>query len=484
MKQSSIAVMVLSLAALLLVIGAAWSARRLHSASDFFVGSRRSDVWVTALSYTANAMPPWLLLVVSGSAFAWGLSAIWVWAALVLGFLLNWFFVALRLRAAAASDNALSVLQILSFDAGDRLQLLIRCSASLILLVALMLLAAAQLHAAAGLAAATVGISATTLTIWAGVALTLYVLIGGYPAASMSDVGTVLIMLMIALFLPVPAVLAADGTAQLKIGFAALGPEANDWFAGRTGVVALAFALGVSAMGFALAGQPHALGRFMAARDVRTLQQARWISLGCVVVMPWMMLLCGWCAKVLYEGLNDPGLAIFAIGNRTLPPWLATLVATLAISALVASMGGPLLAAAASLALDLRSISQRASLAWAHIALLFCAVGTLLLALYAREGFLSQSMLALNMMGSSIGPLLLVRLGGKRVRPGSTLGAMWSGALLTLIFHLLPDAPGDFLERVVPFVAALGIALTGGQRRRNPDRADRNQQTVHDRVPI
>jgi sodium/proline symporter len=64
------------------------------------------------------------------------------------------------------------------------------------------------------------------------------------------------------------------------------------------------------------------------------------------------------------------------------------------------------------------------------------------------------------------------------------LGAIWSGFALTTLFHLLPDAPGDFMERVLPFIAALGIALSGGERRRNPDRADRSQETVHDRVPI
>lgn len=484
MKQASVAILVMSLAGLLLLWGAARAVRRVHSASDFFNGGRRGHAWSIALGHTANAMPPWLLLIVSSSAFAWGLSAIWLWAGLVLGFVLNWFFVALRLRAAAAAEHALSVLQILSFDAGERLQGPIRLSASAIVLVALLLLAAAQLHAAAMLAAQ-VGIVGGAVVVCVGIGVMVHVLIGGYPAASRSEAATLLIMLAIALFLPVPAVLAADGTAQLGIGFAALGPEANDWFAGRTGVVALAFALGVSATGFALAGQPHALARFMAARDARTLQQARWISLVCVLIVPWMMLLCGWCAKVLYTGLNDPSQALFAIGNRTLPPWLAAVVIALAICALLASMGGPLLSAAASLTLDLRSMQQRRpSLALAHIALLVCAGLTLMLALYAEEAYLERSMLAFGLMGSTLGPLLLVRLGGKRVRPGSTLGALWSGALLTVVFHALPDAPGDFLERVVPFVAALGIALTGGERRRNPDRADRHEQTMHDRVPI
>jgi hypothetical protein len=77
-----------------------------------------------------------------------------------------------------------------------------------------------------------------------------------------------------------------------------------------------------------------------------------------------------------------------------------------------------------------------------------------------------------------------VRLAGKRVRPGSTLGAMWAGFLLTVLFYLLPDSPGDLFERVMPFLASLGIALTGGERRRDPDRADRVETTVHDRAAI
>ena len=112
------------------------------------------------------------------------------------------------------------------------------------------------------------------------------------------------------------------------------------------------------------------------------------------------------------------------------------------------------------------------------------AVLIVLSTLWAPSTVFEHAMFGYAALGASFGPLLLVRLSGKRVRPGATLGAMWSGFLLSLMFHLLPDSPGDFLERVLPFVASLGIALTGGERRRNPDRADRSQETVHDRVPI
>jgi sodium/proline symporter len=48
----------------------------------------------------------------------------------------------------------------------------------------------------------------------------------------------------------------------------------------------------------------------------------------------------------------------------------------------------------------------------------------------------------------------------------------------------MPDTTGDLLERAIPFIAAMGIALSGGDQRRNPNRADRGDETVHDRLPI
>jgi hypothetical protein len=48
----------------------------------------------------------------------------------------------------------------------------------------------------------------------------------------------------------------------------------------------------------------------------------------------------------------------------------------------------------------------------------------------------------------------------------------------------MPDTPGDLLERSLPFIVAMGIALSGGDQRRNPNRADRGDKTVHDHLSI
>src|SRR4030095_15468983 len=145
------------------------------------------------------------------------------------------------------------------------------------------------------------------------------------------------------------------------------------------------------------------------------------------------VVVCGWCARVLYSGLEHPEQSLAVIASRLLPPWLAPRIVVGLAAAVISAIASQLLVIASALGVDLRRPTSPPSLQW--------------------------------LRGVFLGPVLLVRLSGKRIRPGSTLGAMWAGFMLSLVFHLLPDSPGDFLERVLPFIAALGIALTGGERR-------------------
>lgn len=84
-----------------------------------------------------------------------------------------------------------------------------------------------------------------------------------------------------------------------------------------------------------------------------------------------------------------------------------------------------------------------------------------LLALYAPQAIFSRVLFAWSAVGSAFAPPLLVRLAGYRVSAWSTLAAMIVGAGLTVVLHLLPDAPGDVAERLLPFVLALGVSVAG-----------------------
>lgn len=484
MTPATVALITLTVCGAALLVMAMWGGRRTHNVGDFFLASRRMGIWLVALSHIANASPPWLLFVLCGAAFMWGLAAVWIWAAVVLGYLFNCFWVAPRLRQLSVRQNSLTLIQVLSMDAGDRLQPLIVRSAVLIVSVALLLEISAVVDLAGRVFAASFGFDIATSTITAVAVIVAFTLVGGYWATSMGNAVQLVLMLLIVVCAPLMTLAVYDGVDQVQVAFDALGAQSRDWFGGRSSVVAIAFVAGVGAFGFDLFGQPQAASRFMAARDEVVLARARWLTVPLIAVLLGLVMLSGWSASVLYGGMQHPEQALIVMIERMLPPSTSAMLVAVLLGMLLMSMGDRLLVLSASLSTDLRRSVSVLSFAWARVVLVVYAIAALCLSLYAGEGLLDRALFSFTSLGASFGPLLLVRLSGKRVRPGSTLGALWAGFLLSALFHALPDSPGDFLERVVPFVAALGIALSGGERRRNPDRADRAEQTVHDRVPI
>jgi sodium/proline symporter len=482
-RSATVTLLLLAFIAAVLAI-TVWAGRRTHSSADYLLANRRLGIWLVALSFSANAVNAWMLILMSAAAFVWGLSAVWVWGAVMFGCVVNLWFIAPRLRAISGGQGGMTLIQILSADAGDRMQPLIVRSAVLILIIALLLQIAAMLRTGGTMLVTDLGFDIDQVMITTLVLMTISVFAGGLRAVCGIDAVQTGVVLAIVLLLPLPSLMAIGGWHELLSAITALGPRATDWFAGKTGVVAIAFAAGVFGIGLAMSGQPHALNRFMAAKDEATLRAARWLALTWVAVLLGAVLVCGWCAGVLYAGLEHPEQALFAIATRLLPPSLAAVIVVLLAVAILSNVGSQLLVLAAGLAVDLRKPTSPVSLPLMRAAVLVATLAAGCVASYVPGSILDQAMFAFHALGASFGPLLLVRLSGKRIRPGSTLGAMWAGFVLSFLFHLLPDSPGDFLERVLPFIAALGIALTGGERRRNPDRADRAQETVHDRVPI
>src|SRR5690606_15314510 len=141
------------------------------------------DVWLTAFSYTANALPAWLLFALLGAAFLWGLSAVWMALALLAGSAVNWFYIAPRLRRLALGYQSVSIVQVIGTDAGERLHGIFVRSSALILSVAFVLLIASQLNLLAQVAAEDLGVGATATIIVCASAYSLFIAVGGYWAA-------------------------------------------------------------------------------------------------------------------------------------------------------------------------------------------------------------------------------------------------------------------------------------------------------------
>ncbi|NDD58894.1 MAG: sodium/proline symporter, partial [Chlamydiae bacterium] len=93
--------------AILLAIGIL-SYKKHVSATDFIIGSRSMNYWLTALAAHASDMSSWLFMGYPAAIFMGGLFKAWAAVGLITFMLLNWILVAPKIRVATEQYNSLT----------------------------------------------------------------------------------------------------------------------------------------------------------------------------------------------------------------------------------------------------------------------------------------------------------------------------------------------------------------------------------------
>ncbi|WP_428099795.1 sodium/proline symporter [Candidatus Rariloculus sp.] len=458
--------------ATLLVYGAAmlllglWAARRTRSTDDFYLAGRRLGPVLAALSASASSSSAWTLLGVSGAAYAWGFKAVWLFPATVGGFVVNWLWVAPRLRRLAQANGALTLTEVLIAGHSSVWARRIARSAALIILVSFMFYVSAQLQGA-GLAFSTsLDISADTAVAIGAVTVLIYTLLGGFWAASATDALQGIFMAATAIFLPAFALHLAGGwgpvwaslTESAAGGVLLTGEESL--------LVGALFVLGTLGIGLGYPGQPHVVNRFMALKSDRALAQARVMALLWAVVVYGGMLLLGWAVRLLALGpVSDSERIMLDFALEFLPTAIGAVAVTAVLSAIVSTADSQLLVAGSAVSHDwgLPDVGGR-SIAASRVIVGVLTLLALVLALGVPESIFSRVLFAWHAIGAAFGPPLLVMLLGRRTNSLATFLAINTGFAATVILHWLPDSPGDILERGLPFVLSLGLVLLGSRR--------------------
>jgi sodium/proline symporter len=488
MASSGFASIALTVAAAAL-LAAAWRLQaRIHIGEDFALARRRLPGALTGLSQAVNCVPAWLLMALALLAYSTGLAAVWMALTTLLGLAINWWFIAPKLRAQATAAGCQTLSQWFAASAGDDMQAVTRRSAAAIVVFSMGCGTLTFIQWAAQSLANVIGISVATALVLLLLVMLATTMLAGIWAASVADVAQAGLLLFMLLTLAVYALIAVGGWSSLWSALAARESATGRWFGGYSGVLAIALWVGLLFGALGSAAQPHVVDKYLACRDDAALRRARQLAMAWSAVALLCALVAGWCARALLANdareLNQGRALLSALTNQTMPDSLASFIAVCLIIVFAVACASPWIAAATHLASDLRNSKEAYSPTRCRVML----AGFVLLlgaaAMYLPPASEDRLWLCWHSLSAAFGPLLLVRLTGKKVRPGSLLGAMWSGFVLTVLFHLMPDTPGDLLERCLPFIAAMGIALSGGEQRRNPNRADRGDKTVHDHLPI
>lgn len=446
--------------------------RRTRSEEDFFLGGRRLGPLVAAISASASSSSAWTLLGVSGAAYAWGVSTVWLFVACVGGFVLNWYVVAPAVQRTSRLRGAITVTEILAGPPGRPGGRTIATLASLIIIASLVTYIASQFQGAGKTLHETFGWSVEGSILVGSSVVVLYTLLGGFWAVSLTDTLQGLVMAATSILLPLSALAAVGGPMELA---ARIGEVEVEGFTSLTRSMAPAgavgFVLGLLGIGLGYPGQPHVVNRFMALEDrPGAIERARTYAVGWAVVVYAGMIILGLAGRVLFPALPDREVIFVSATHTLFPPVVAGVMLAAVLSAIMSTADSQVLVAASSFTHDLGFGGTRPALIvrrsrWVVVGLSAAAVVS---ALWGPREIFGRVLFAWGAMGAAFGPLLLVTCLRGPVSTRATLAAMFLGFSLSVVAYSFEATKGGAVERVLPFVVAFAVAWAGQRRARRP----------------
>lgn len=456
---STILVTLIGYKLLLLGIGF-WAQRRTASTTDYFLGGRQLGPVVASISYGASSASAWTLLGMSGMAYRFGVVAFWMAAGAVIGAIFAWFWVAPRLLQRSRQGGQLTLTEFITESTSTVYTQRIKIIASVMILFCFVVYISSQFQGAGNTFSSTFDMPAHSSIILGGAIILIYTLLGGFWAVSVTDTLQGLLMLLAAIVLPYVAWTEAGGYEGIRSALVASNNASLLSYSGSaTGFAAVGAVVGGLAVGLGTFGQPHLVSRFMALRSHRALNQARWMAVGWFALVFFGMCFLGLAARVLLPTQDNPETVFFDLTTLLFPSIFGAVLLAAVLSAIMSTADSMLLVAAACVAHDLglkKHMGGR-ELHASRLAMLGVTIASIALAIALPASIFARVIFAWTAIGAAFGPLLIAKLLCWKLRGEIIVLGMMTGFLSAVIFSLLPNSPGDIIERLVPFLLAAGV---------------------------
>ena len=492
MKLPILIAMVLYMA-MVIWIGVIYS-KKTKTSEDYFLGGRGLGPWVTAMSAEASDMSSWLLMGLPGLAYATGFSqAGWTAIGLILGTYLNWKIVAKRLRHyTEVADNAITVPDFFSNRFKDDKKILSSISAIMILIFF-------TVYTASGFAAcgtlfnSVFGLNYQKSMIVCAIVIVLYTSMGGFLAASTTDLIQGLLMSFAIVIVLIVGVVNAGGVAnviahgQAMEGFFDVMKYHDPATGGAVsqGVIPILSGL---AWGLGYFGMPHVLLRFMAIEDENKLKLSRRVATIWVVISLSVAVFIGivglsmtkaGAIEVLEGSASETIIVKIAHLLSTHGIFVAIVAGIILAGILAATMStadSQLLAAASSISQNIVTevfgikMTKEKSMNVARITVVIISVIAVILASNPNSSVFEIVSFAWAGFGATFGPVVLCALFWKRANKYGIMSGMVAGGVMIFVWKYgISKLGGIFTiyELLPAFIVALLVIIivsyaTGG----------------------
>ncbi len=450
------------------------TARITKTLSDYLLAGRRLGPWVVAFSERASGESGWMLLGLTGLAYASGLGdpsgtrlepAFWTALGGISGIIASWFLIASKLRLASEELGALTIPRFfeLRFRQSDPV---IRLTATAIITFCFAFYIAAQFDAAGKSLEQAFGWPHLSGVLTGATIIVFYTLMGGFFAVAWTDFVQGWIMLITLVVLPLVTLIHLDGLEGLSLRLDAINPEFLLITGGRNNWQLISGILGGFGVGMGYLGQPHLLARYMSIRSVDDIRISRRIAIVWAILAYGGAVLMGLVALAYFgpDHFADPEKMMPALAIKIFPAWFAGILICGALAAMMSTADSQLLVATSSISEDVYhqtfkpELSQKQLLFTSRIVTIILGLTAIFLAQLPSSIF-DKVLFAWGGLGAAFGPALVLSLWWKKVTRNGVLAGMVTGFLTVIIWDNSPFS-GALYSLVPGFIAATLVVVT------------------------
>ena len=455
--------------ALMIGIGI-YSYRKYSSNSEeFLIGGRKMGAAVTALSAGAADMSGWLLMGLPGAMYFTGLSSAWIAIGLTTGCLLNYIFVAPRLRVyTELAQNSITLPVYFENRFKDKSRLL-RITSSILILVFFTLYTSAGMVSGGKLFESAFHMDYMSGLWMTSVVVVLYTFLGGFLAVSLTDFVQGTIMVLALVIVPIVVIYEIGGVGETVSLINQKGPNYLDLFKGTTTVSILS----LMAWGLGYCGQPHILVRFMAIDKPSDLAKARNIGITWMIFTVGGALLVGLIGIAyllkfdqttmnIFDGSKTESETIFIYFSRVLfHPLIGGFLLSAILAAVMSTISSQLLVTSSSLTEDIykafikKDATPKQLLTASRLSVLIVAIIAVLLSLTPKDSILNLVGNAWAGFGAAFGPLIVFSLFWKKTTWQGALAGMLVGGSVVLVWVYIDHPFKDWYEMIPGFLSSV-----------------------------
>lgn len=449
---------------LVLIIGIGIYSSRFSSRgiTEYFIGGRKMNRFVVALSAVVSGRSAWLLLGVTGMAYAQGPSAIWAVVGYIVVEIFLFLYYGRRLRNFTENRNCITIPDFFAerfSDDDGRLRITI----VVIFLIFMIGYVSSQFVAGGKAFASGFGLETHTGILLTAIIVLVYTIVGGFLAVSLTDMFQAIFMMLALVILPFVAILNFGGLTEMLTSLVTLDSMFIDPFAISVGAV-----IGFLGIGFGSPGNPHILSRYMSIDDPKQMNYVAVVGTIWNVLMAWGAVFVGLIGRVYFPEVDmlpasDTENLFPILAQLHLHPILFGVVLASIFAAIMSTADSQLLVAASSVVRDIyeklirkgEDVSQDKLVLYSRIVVFALVVLALFFGFYAEDLVFWLVLFAWAGLGAAIGPTSILALYWKGTTRAGIFAGLLTGTGVTILWYFTPGLKDLIYELVPGFFASL-----------------------------